>query len=1103
MPEAYVEDFDSESEGADGDADMTVGLKQCALSPELPQSVNRGRDWEEEEEEEEEGDIVKDELDDDEDVSAANDSPKAVLSGGRVVTKEEEDVEDIFRRHSNDIAFSGFFDPPPKNYKVLDAISDYTSERAIDASAKMLQHIRKILKLTNIKLATKALAQRLSATGVGKSSLLNALLDGSYKRTPVVTRHLTTLKDRIVPTSSMRGELGFSIHSSEADALSRMLACTSVVTEIKYHDDQDIVADVHFLDRADWEQEVAMIIDELTGDGENTVKKPADLHSSAGIAWRKPILADNLDSEVSSLLGSCKRVRANDSEEFRKEIAKFIDAGPTNGSKQGIGVTELWPLISKVTIRCNAKVLDNGATFVDLPGVDDSNAARNSIAEEFMKKATHIWILASIHRAVSDKTAHHLLGESFNLQLLLAPKGFRATMNARWTNSNNDQSSYDKQSITFIATKCDQLVASEVEHELNLYDDPERKEIQSRIDEDKRMSKMSVTEQFATQLSALENDKAKLLQRLEAFRGYASGSSQSFLESSDSRKRKLGESATLRASKRSHLEGSGSEPNSDTEEGLMRQLEKVRQDMEATQMRLLDAIRNPKPRRDPAIAEREKMGYCSLKRSEASRLTAAFLAVGTSPLEERLQSVSLKPMIPKASTPASSQEADYEEVNLPVFTCSSQDYIRIICKDQNDGPPTCFSDVKHTGIPAVRKWCRMITLARHERATRDFLAQLSAFVKSIQGFARITEGTSAADQETLRRQWDTQTTTSGGVTRRLHSKFQAEIDQLVASLETGFRHGLAERCASGAQKAMIAAPVTLQEFTKPMHWSTYRALLRRRGKYKDFNLNLEFTKPLSLTIAQSWTSLFGSKHLEKVDSSVANHVLDVLQDLVNSAPPGMKQRAKRLAEACYGIAQELLPCTIQAAADVLMERRRELSHGLSSHVKDGLRPGYTAAMLYKGKGSGTGQKKFMADFVDGHKRSIFETARDDILGEVKAVPPAVGQALKKPLQDLAFQMEINASVLWESTRKDAPQRAVRDFLLRSSDEIQQQVTLWTEAARGNIVGNPSSGSCPSIWHGEAIRNSSWFGLGTRRANLTFTWRGAIDLALIWAGVIAS
>jgi hypothetical protein len=133
-------------------------------------------------------------------------------------------------------------------------------------------------------------------------------------------------------------------------------------------------------------------------------------------------------------------------------------------------------------------------------------------------------------------------------------------------------------------------------------------------------------------------------------------------------------------------------------------------------------------------------------------------------------------------------------------------------------------------------------------------------------------------------------------------------------------------------------------------------VLRRHGEYKDIDLNLDLTKPLSLTVAQSWTTLFGSRGLEKVDSSVAKLILDVLQDVVNSASPEMKARAKSLRDTSSGMVQDLLPGIIDTAADILMERRKELSRGLSGHVKDGLCPGYTAAMLDKGTGSGNRQK---------------------------------------------------------------------------------------------------------------------------------------------------
>jgi hypothetical protein len=74
---------------------------------------------------------------------------------------------------------------------------------------------------------------------------------------------------------------------------------------------------------------------------------------------------------------------------------------------------EYWPLIKVVRIYTKAAALATGACLVDLPGVQDSNAARAAVAENYMKSCTGLWIVAPITRAVDDKTAKTLLGNSF------------------------------------------------------------------------------------------------------------------------------------------------------------------------------------------------------------------------------------------------------------------------------------------------------------------------------------------------------------------------------------------------------------------------------------------------------------------------------------------------------------------------------------------------------------------------------------------------------------------------------------------------------------------------------------------------------------------
>jgi len=165
-------------------------------------------------------------------------------------------------------------------------------------------------------------------------------------------------------------------------------------------------------------------------------------------------------TEIATILGDSKKIVAKDSKTFAKEIGKYIDSkDQSRGSKKKKGKegekekkdqpkqtslmdsvrrnaadqsrnvqpnlpkpkdnsivgedVALWPLIRQVNVRCPSAALSTGAILVDLPGVADANAARNNIAKDYMKKASCIWILAPITRAVDDKTAR---GEILLLQ---------------------------------------------------------------------------------------------------------------------------------------------------------------------------------------------------------------------------------------------------------------------------------------------------------------------------------------------------------------------------------------------------------------------------------------------------------------------------------------------------------------------------------------------------------------------------------------------------------------------------------------------------------------------------------------------------------------
>lgn len=128
------------------------------------------------------------------------------------------------------------------------------------------------------------------------------------------------------------------------------------------------------------------------------------------------------DKKVRSVLGTTRKINARDPSTFYKSLQRIIDSkekGQEKLDKNGNinhnvkREFEHWPLIKVVKIYLKAPALSTGAVIVDLPGVHDSNAARAAVAEGYMKQCTGLWIVAPINRAVDDKAAKTLLGDTF------------------------------------------------------------------------------------------------------------------------------------------------------------------------------------------------------------------------------------------------------------------------------------------------------------------------------------------------------------------------------------------------------------------------------------------------------------------------------------------------------------------------------------------------------------------------------------------------------------------------------------------------------------------------------------------------------------------
>jgi hypothetical protein len=609
-------------------------------------------------------------------------------------------------------------------------------------AARWLQSIDNVQKQA---VRTRTVIGVVGNTGAGKSSIINALLD----------------EERLLPTNCMR-------------------ACTAVITEISYnYDSAAYTAEIEFISENDWRVELETMFKDLLDGNGNVSRECTNEDNEAAIAYAKikavypkltkeDISKSSVDAliqhgNVSRLLGASRLIDEADPLMFYKKLQSFVDSREktTKSEKEKAKPREMefWPLIKVVRLYVRTPALSTGAVIVDLPGVHDSNQARAAVAQNYMKQCSGLWICAPINRAVDDKAAKSLLGETFKRQLKMDGSYSTVTFICSKTDDISLMEAQDslgiEEELTELWNKCDNLakkkgalkkqldqlketkndysqVIDAAEEELEVWE-----KLKDDLDDGKTVYPPSLETTGAHQKRKRGRPKTSVAKKARLDNsddGFIDNSSHSEWDNEDdedsdidSEHAELAEPLTeakivekignLRATKKDGRQHRAQ--IDDKIKDLRRQMHEVEQEQDA-----VEAVISQK---------------CIQGRNEYSKgAIQQDFAAGIKELDMEIQEEE-----DAANFNPENDIRDYDEVarSLPVFTVSSRAYQKLMGRLVKDKNVSGFTTVEETQIPQLQEHAKKTTEAGRQANCKRFLNSLSQLLNSLRLWV-ISDGSS-------------------------------------------------------------------------------------------------------------------------------------------------------------------------------------------------------------------------------------------------------------------------------------------------------------------------------------------------------------------------
>jgi len=240
-----------------------------------------------------------------------------------------------------------------------------------------------------------------------------------------------------------------------------------------------------------------------------------------------------------------------------------------------------------------------------------------------------------------------------------------------------------------------------------------------------------------------------------------------------------------------------------------------------------------------------------------------------------------------------------------------------------------------------------------------------------------------------------------------------EVDDLLDGIEEELSN-ISRDLGKAVTKAIKAAPKTVQKFGSNwnnIHWSTYKACMKRNGVFLPYDLNRELTQDILPSVQVTWNKAINNRipliikdAIRSIEESTFTAIDKVVEVLAGRGI--LYQQTITAARRSLAI-ETILGDLLKKSIESISVAQREGTRSFKAIVQEGMSAQYRLAALESGVGCWARMKSANQEFIKSNAPNVFGPINTHIEVLLHKAATKIKVDMRTELKDMTALLRLN------------------------------------------------------------------------------------------------